>query len=128
LFNQRSRKGLAPQTADVCAFRRADLYRVQAWRLAANRVHARRGDFDVLAVADQPTKKPFGDRTPTNVACADEKDVFHGSERAANAFTKLKANLPKSMCLRSVVFSMICRFSQPGIVVIVTIVPSLSSK
>ena len=97
LLNQRSSKRLAPQAADVGAFRRADLYRVQAWRLAPNRVHAGGCDFDVLPVASQLAKKPFCDRAPTNVACADEEDVFHGSKRVANAFIKLEANLSKSI-------------------------------
>ena len=97
LIDQRCGQGLAAETADVCAFLCADFHGVQAWRLAPNRVHAGRCDFDVLSVSDQPAKKPFRDRAPTNVACADEEDVFHGSERAANAFIKLEANLSKSI-------------------------------
>jgi hypothetical protein len=97
LINQRSSQRLAAQSADICAFRCADFHGVQARRLAANRVHTGRCDFDVLPVASQAAKKPFRDWAPTNVACADEKDVFHGSERAANAFIKLKANLSKSI-------------------------------
>ena len=97
LLNQRSSKRLAPQAADIGAFRRADLYRVQAWRLAANRVHAGRCDFDVLPIASKPPKKAFRDGAPTNIACADEEDAFHGSERAANAFIKLEVNLSKSI-------------------------------
>ena len=97
LINQRSGQRLAAQTADICAFLCADFYGVQAWRLAANRVHAGGCDFDVLPVASHAAKKPFRDRAPTNVACADEEDVFHGSERAANAFIKLEANLSKSI-------------------------------
>jgi hypothetical protein len=60
-------------------------------------MHAGGCDFDVPPVASHAAKKPFRDWAPTNVACADEKDVFHGSERAANAFIKLKANLSKSI-------------------------------
>jgi hypothetical protein len=60
-------------------------------------VHPGRCDFDVLAIAGQAAKKPFSDRAPTNIACADEEDVFHGSERAANAFIKLEAKLSKSI-------------------------------
>ena len=91
LINQRSSQRLAAETANICAFRCADFHGVQAWRLAANRVHAGGCDFDVLPVASQPAKKPFRDRAPTNVACADEKDVFHGSEHAANAFIKTRS-------------------------------------
>jgi hypothetical protein len=97
LINQRSGKRLAPEIAYVCAFLCADFHRVQAWRLAANRVHAGGCNFDILAVANQAAKKAFRDRAPANVACADEEDVFHGSERAAGAFIKLKANLSKSI-------------------------------
>ena len=91
LINQRSSQRLAAQTADICAFRCADLHGVQTWRLAANRVYAGGCDFDVFPVASQAAKKPFRDGAPTNVACADEKDVFHGSERAANAFIKTRS-------------------------------------
>ena len=97
LINQRSGQRLAAQSAYICAFLCADFYGVQAWWLSANRVHAGRCDIDVLAVASQAAKKPFRDRASTNVACADEEDVFHGSERAANALIKLKANLFKSI-------------------------------
>src|ERR1700750_1725002 len=89
LINQRSSQGLAAERAYVCAFLCADFHGVQAWWLPANRVHPGRRDFDILSVASQATKKPFRDRTSANVACADEEDVFHGSERAANAFIKL---------------------------------------
>jgi hypothetical protein len=97
LINQRSSQRLAAKIAYVCAFLCADFDGVQAWRLAPNRVDTSRCDFDVLPVAGQPPKKPFGDRAPTNITCADEEDVFHGSQRAAGAFIKLKANLSKSI-------------------------------
>ena len=97
LINQRSGQRLAAQRAYICAFLCAHFYGVQAWRLAANRVHAGGRDFDVLPVASHAAKKPFRDRAPTNVACADEEDVFHGSKRVANAFIKLEANLSKSI-------------------------------
>jgi hypothetical protein len=97
LINQRSGQRLAAQIADICAFRRADFHGVQAWWLTTNRVHASGRDFDVFPVASQAAKKSFRDRAPTNVACADEENVFHGSERAASAFTKLEANLAKSI-------------------------------
>ena len=97
LVNQRSSQRLAAKIAYVCAFLRADFYGVQAWWLAADRVYAGGCDFDVLPVASHAAKKPFRDRAPTNVSCADEEDVFHGSQRAANAFMKLEANLSKSI-------------------------------
>jgi hypothetical protein len=96
-INERSAQRLTAQIAYICAFRCADLHSVQAWRLATHRVYAGRRDFDVPPVASQTAKKPFGDRAPTNVACADEEDVFHGSERAASVLIKLEANLPKSI-------------------------------
>jgi hypothetical protein len=96
-IKQRAGQRLAALCTYICAFLCADCYGVQAWRLAANGVHAGRCDFDVLPVASHAAKKPFRDRAPTNVSCADEEDVFHGSERAANAFIKLEANPPKSI-------------------------------
>ena len=93
-------------------------------------MHAGGCDFDVLPVASQSAKKPFRDRAPTNVACADEKDVFHGSERAANAFIKTRSE-PGQVNFgwsRSVVLPVICGFSQSRIAVIVTTVPSLFNK
>jgi hypothetical protein len=130
LINKRSCQRLAAQTANVCAFRCADFYGVQAWWLTADRVHSCRCDFDVLPIAGQTAKKAFSDRAPTNIACADKKDVFHGSERAANAFIKLEANLSEVnfRWSKGVVSSVICGFSQRRIAVIVTTVPSLSSK
>jgi hypothetical protein len=130
LINKSSRERLAAQIADICAFLGADFHGIHAWRLATNRVNASRGDFDVLAVASQAAKKPFRDGASTNVACADEEDVFHGSERAASAFINVEANLSKSIF--SVQTSVIadtqghnCDFSVARIVVIVTIVSSL---
>jgi hypothetical protein len=40
LINERSGQRLAAQTADICALGCADFYGVEAWRLAADRVHA----------------------------------------------------------------------------------------
>jgi hypothetical protein len=97
LIDQCTRQGLAAEIADVRVFLRADFYGIHAWRLAADRVHASGCDFDVLPVASQAPKKPFCDRAPTNIPCADKEDVFHKSERAARAFTKLKANVFKSI-------------------------------
>ena len=130
LINQRSGQRLAAQSADIGAFLCGDFHGVQAWRLAANRVHTGGCDFDVLPVASHAAKKPFRDRAPTNVACADEEDVFHGSESAANAFIKIRSE-PVQVNFRwsgSGVSSVICRFSQRRIAVIVTTVPSLFSK
>jgi hypothetical protein len=88
---------LAAQIAYVCVFLSAHFNGVQAGRLAPNRVYAGGCNFYVLAVANQAAEKAFCDGAPANVACADEKDAFHGSERAASAFTKLEANLFKSI-------------------------------
>lgn len=97
LINKCSRQRLAAKIADVCAVLRADLYGVYTWWLTANGVHAGGRDFDVLPVASQAAKKPFCDRAPTNITCADEEDVFHESKRAATALINLKANLSKSI-------------------------------
>ena len=97
LINQHSGQRLAAQIADICAFLCADFHSVEAWRLAPNCVHAGGCHSDVPPVASQAAKKAFRDWTPTNVACADEEDVFHGSERAANALPNLEANLSKSI-------------------------------
>ena len=97
LINKRSGQWLAPQIADICSLVCADLYGVHARRLATNRMHPRGCDFDLLPVASQTAKEPFGDRAPANIACADEEDVFHGFERAASAFMKLEANMTKSI-------------------------------
>jgi hypothetical protein len=129
LIDQPSSQRLAAQIANICPFLRADFYGIHARGLAANRVNPSRRDFDVLPIAGQAAKKPFRDRAPTNIACADEEDVFHGRERAANAFIKLKANLSKSISHGpGARFIMICGFSEWRIAVIVTTVPSLSSK
>jgi hypothetical protein len=97
LINERSGQRLAAQIAYICAFLCADFHGVQARRLATNCVHAGGCDFDVLPVASQAAKKPFCDGAPTNVACADEENAFHGSGRAASAFIKLEANVSKSI-------------------------------
>ena len=97
LINERTRQRLAAQIAYICAFLCADFYSVHAWWLATNRVYARGCDFDVLPVASHAAKKPLCDRAPTNIASADEKDVFHGSQRAANALGNLEANMSKSI-------------------------------
>ena len=130
LIHQRSGQRLAAQIAYVCAFLRADFHRIQAWRLTPDRVYAGGCDFDVLFVAKQSAKKPFCNRAPTNVSCADEEDVFHGSERAASVFTKVRSE-PVQVNFRWFgrrVASVICRFSRPRIAVIVTTVPSFSCK
>jgi hypothetical protein len=97
LINERSGQRLAAQIAYICAFLCADFHGVQAWRLATNCVHTGRCDFDVLPVASQAAKKPFCDRAPTNVACANEEDAFHWSKRATSAFIKVEADLSKSI-------------------------------
>src|ERR1700719_723918 len=55
----------------------ANLHRIEAWRLSAHCMHPGGGDFDIFPIADELAKQPFRDRTPTNVPCADEKNVFH---------------------------------------------------
>jgi hypothetical protein len=96
-IDQRRCERLTAQIADVCAFFRTDLYRVQTWRLAAHRVDAGRKNFDVLAIANQTTKKPFRDRAATNITCADKEDAFHGSHGASERLSNLEANGSKSI-------------------------------
>ena len=78
-IDQRRCERLAPQIADVCAFFRAHLYRVKAWRLTAYCVDTSRENFDVLPIANQTAKNPFCDRAATNITCADKEDAFHDS-------------------------------------------------
>jgi hypothetical protein len=75
-------------------------------------------------------EKTFCYRTPTDIACANKEDVFHGSEREADAFTKLKANLFKSISgdRLPLSWSVICRFSQRCIAAIVCTVQSVVLK
>ena len=130
LVNQRSGQRLAAQIAYVRAFFCADFHRIQAWWLAANRVYAGGRDFNVPFVADQSAEKPFCDGAPTNVACADEEDVFHGSQHAASAFVKVRSE-PVQVNFRrfrKVVAPVICGFSRERIAVIVTTVPFFFSK
>ena len=47
---QRCGDRLAAQAADVCAFFCADLYRIEARRLATHRMHTGRNNFDIFAV------------------------------------------------------------------------------
>ncbi len=54
--NEIGRERLAAQIADVYAICFANLHRVKAWRLSADRVHPGGGDFDVPAIPDQPAK------------------------------------------------------------------------
>ena len=77
--DERRRERLTAQLADVYAFFRANLYRVETWRLAAHRVYTGRENVYVLTIANQTTKKPFRDRAATNITCADKEDAFHGS-------------------------------------------------
>jgi hypothetical protein len=96
-INQCCGQGLTSKIAYIYVFHRADFHSVETWGLPPNGVDTGRADPDVLSISDQPTKETFCDGTPTNVACADEEDVFHWSERAASAFSKLEANLFKSI-------------------------------
>jgi len=97
LINQRSGQRLAAQSAYICAFLCADFYGRTG--LAAGREpHARPADATSMSFGCQSSgEKAFRDRAPTNVSCADEEDVFHGSERAANAFYQTRSNLSKSI-------------------------------
>jgi|SRR5689334_20731831 len=52
-----------------------------------------RADFDIFPIANQPPKQPFRNGAATNIAGADEKDVFHDSRRRA-------CNATRSICGR----------------------------
>jgi hypothetical protein len=79
--------------ADVHAFGFANLDSVKAWRLSAHRVHTRRRDLNVFAIADQPAKKSFRDGTATNIASANKEDAFHGWRRARERKGKVGLNV-----------------------------------
>jgi hypothetical protein len=55
-IDQRCSHRLAAETTDVHTFLFADLHCIEAGRLAAHRVHARRRDFDFFAVSQQAAK------------------------------------------------------------------------
>ena len=95
---QRRSERLAPQVANIHAFFRTDLHSVQARWLSPHRMHTCRKNFDIFAVANEPTKKPFRNRAPTNIASANEENGFHGAgTRGASALFNLEANESKSI-------------------------------
>jgi len=81
--NHKLPRAIQIRQLDACF--RADLHRVQTWRLAAHGVDSGRKNCDVLTIANQPAKKPFRDWAATNITCADKEDAFHGSHRARDA-------------------------------------------
>jgi hypothetical protein len=97
LVNKRSSQRLAAEIANICAVLRTNFYCVHARRLTTDRVYAGGCDFEIFSVTGQTAEKAFGDRAPTNIACADKEDAFHGLQHAASAFSKLEANLSKSI-------------------------------
>jgi hypothetical protein len=78
-------KRLAALIADVYAFGFAHLYGVKTRRLPPHCVNSRGSDFDILAIANEPTKEPFRDGTAADIAGADEENAFHDRVRAAGA-------------------------------------------
>jgi hypothetical protein len=96
-IDQRCRKRLTPQIADVGAGFCANFDRVEAWRLTAHCVHTGRSNFDVLSVPKQTAKKPFRNRAAANITCADKEDAFHNSESASERNPNLKSNRSKSI-------------------------------
>src|SRR5207249_5084945 len=67
-------------------------------RLAAQRVHASRRNFDIFPVSKHLAKNPFRDGTAANVTCADKKDAFHDSDGANGRDSNLRSNVPESIC------------------------------
>ena len=86
-IDQRRSQRLAAESRDIHVFVFAHLHRIKTRRLTAHRVHACRSDLDVLAIADQTAKKPFGDGAAANISRANKEDAFH-DERAAPAYAK----------------------------------------
>ena len=83
---------LAAQMADVYAVRFANLDCVETGRLSAHGVHSGRSHFDVFAIADQPAKQSFGNRTAADIARANKKDAFHDWRRARERENKVVLN------------------------------------
>lgn len=99
-INERCRNRLTLQTADVGAFFRADLNRIEAWGLAAHRMHASRSDFDIFSVPKQMAKQPFRNWAPAYITCTDKEDAFHDSDGASERNANLESNWSKSIeCL-----------------------------
>ena len=96
-IDKRGSERLAAKTADVHAFLFADLHGVETGRLAAHRVHASRGNFDIFPVPKHLAKNPFRDGTAANVTCADKKDAFHDSDGANGRDSNLGSNVPESI-------------------------------
>ena len=96
-IDQCRRKRLAAQVADVYAFIRADLHRVQTRWLAAHGVDTGRFNLDVVTIANPTAKKPFCDRAAADIACADKEYAFHGSRGASERHPNLELNVLKSI-------------------------------
>lgn len=71
-FDKISCQGLTAKAADVHGLLLANLHCVKTRWLPVDGMHAGRGDFNVLAIADEAPEKPFRDRASTNVACANK--------------------------------------------------------
>jgi hypothetical protein len=80
-IDQRGRKRLTAKLADVHAFIFAHLRRIQAGRLPTHRMHAGRGNFNVLAIAKHSTEKAFRNGAAANVTRTNKENAFH-NERA----------------------------------------------
>jgi hypothetical protein len=92
-IDQRCRKRLTTQIANVGACFCADFDRIETWRLAAHCVHAGRNNFDVLSVPKQTAKKPFRNRAAADISCTDKEDAFHSSESASERNSQPKVEL-----------------------------------
>ena len=97
-IDKRGRERLAAKTANVHAFLFADFHGVETGRLAAHRVHASRGNFDIFPVPKHLAKNPFRDGTAANVTCADKKDAFHDSGGENGRNSNVGSNVPESIC------------------------------
>ena len=86
-LDQIGRERLTAQIADVHAVAFANLHRIKTGRLSPDCVNAGRSDFDVFAIADQPVKQSFGDRTAADIARANKEDAFHDYVAPANVQT-----------------------------------------
>jgi hypothetical protein len=96
-IDQRRRKRLATQIANVSACFCTDFNRIKAWWLAAHCVHTGRNYFDVLSVPKHSAKKAFRNRAAADITCTDKEDAFHNSESASERNSNVELNRSKSI-------------------------------
>jgi hypothetical protein len=78
-IDQRGRKRLAAQIADIDGFRLKRGDGVQTGRLSAHCIYSGGRNFDIFAIAKELPEKAFRHRTATNITGTNEEDAFHNS-------------------------------------------------